>query len=106
MKYKNIEEQEDAIKKSQEDYANIFTDSTYGMIKQLEERIAFLEKAVSKLEQKVWKKEVEIDHVRYEVDEQLRADAEEAGVGSIVDMMDEVGRCVSDYLEDKNENDK
>ena len=123
MKYKNIEEQEDAIKKSQEDHANTFTDSTYGMIKQLEEKVAFLERCISKLEQKiwsgsglveriesleqkVWKKEVEIDHVRYEVDEQLRADAEEAGVGSIVDMMEDVGKCVSDYLEDKNENDK
>lgn len=100
-----------------------YTDSTHKTIKQLEEKVAFLERCISKLEQKiwsgsglveriesleqkVWKKEVEIDHVRYEVDEQLRADAEEAGVGSIVDMMDDVGKCVSDYLEAKNENDE
>jgi polyhydroxyalkanoate synthesis regulator phasin len=56
MKYKNIEEQEEAIKKSQEEHTNTLTDS----------RIEKLEKRVKKLENEIWKRNLQEDHVRYD----------------------------------------
>ena len=54
MKYKNIEEQEEAIKKSQEEHTNTLTDS----------RIEKLEKRVKKLENEIWKRNLKEEHVR------------------------------------------
>ena len=94
MKYKNIEEQEDAIKKSQEEHANTLSDSRIesledridkledgkriewlfleDRIDKLEDRMTILEKAVSKIEINLWKEkrdallQLQKDHVEYD----------------------------------------
>jgi len=57
-----------------------YTDSTHKTIKQLEEKVAFLERCISKLEQKIWSGSGLVDRIETleEKNDRFRADVEEA----------------------------